>query len=167
MTPVFCPVCGTRGIRKVIGDEGEMQYCPTCERPLWDIFTTCIICAVVNEYDEIALIRQSYVSTANYVCVAGHMKAGESAEDTVIREVKEEIGLDVKELTFVHSYPYAKKDMLMLGYKARVAKRDFVLSGEVDTAEWFPLKDADSHLREGGIAWELVRTINGRNGSGK
>lgn len=157
MQPTYCPVCGTKGIRKDIGDEGEMQFCPTCSVPLWDIFTTCIITAVVNEYDEVLLIRQSYVSTANYVCVAGHMKCGESAEDTVIREVEEEVGQQVEELTFVKTYPYASKDLLMLGFMARVHKKDFELSGEVDKAEWFPIAEAPSKMREGSIAQQLVK----------
>ena len=86
----FCPHCGTKLIGKEIGDEGVIPYCESCNIPLWDMFTTSIIAAVVNEYDEVALLRQNYVSATKYVCVAGIMKIGESAEETVIREVKEE-----------------------------------------------------------------------------
>lgn len=155
----YCPVCGTKAIHKEIGDEGVMPFCPSCSKPLWDILTTCIICAVVNEYGEVAVLKQSYVSNANYVCVAGHLKAGESAENAVIREVREEIGLDVDKLTFVHSYPYDKKDMLMLGFKAEVKKKDFTLSGEVDEAKWVSISEAPAMLREGGIAWQLVKSL--------
>lgn len=158
----YCPHCGTRLIRKEIGDEGMIPYCEKCSIPLWDMFTTSIIAAVVNEYDEVALIRQSYVSTSKYVCVAGIMKIGESAEETVIREVKEEIGQDVESLEFVRSYPYAQKEMLMLGYKATVKKQAFQLSGEVDSAQWVPYDRALSLLREGSIAWNLVKTVIGR-----
>ena len=91
----YCPHCGSKLISKEIGDEGFIPYCESCEIPLWDMFTTSIITAVVNEYREIALLRQNYVSTTNYVCVAGIMKPGESAEETVIREVKEELGVDI------------------------------------------------------------------------
>ncbi len=155
----YCPHCGTKLIDKEIGDEGRIPYCEHCNVPLWDMFTTSIITAVVNEQGEVALLRQNYVSTTNYVCVAGIMKMGESAEDTVIREVKEEIGQDVEKLEFIKSYPYPKKEMLMLGYKATVQKKDFLLSGEVDSVEWVKLEDAPAKLREGGIAWQLVKTI--------
>ena len=155
----YCPVCGTEAIQKEIGDEGLMPFCPKCGMPLWDYFNTSIICAVVNEYNEVALLRQSYVSTTNYVCVAGHMKSGEPAEETVKREVKEEIGQDVNELTYIRSYPYEKKNLLMLGFLAKVRKQDFVISGEVDSVEWFPIDIAQSKLREGGIAWQLVGEI--------
>ena len=158
----YCPVCGSEAIQKEIGDEGLMPFCPTCQMPLWDYFNTSIICAVVNEQEEIALLRQNYVSTINYVCVAGHMKSAESAEETVTREGKEEIGQDVEQLIYIRSYPYEKKNLLMLGFLAKVNKKDFKLSGEVDSVEWFPLSDALSMLREGGIAWQLVKEINER-----
>lgn len=155
----FCPHCGSKLISKEIGDEGFIPYCESCEIPLWDMFTTSIITAVVNEYNEVALLRQDYVSTTNYVCVAGIMKLGESAEETVIREVKEEIGQDVESLSFVRSFPYEKREMLMLGYKAVVKKKEFTLSGEVDSVKWTPFEDALPLLREGSIAWQLVKTV--------
>lgn len=155
----FCPHCGSKLISKEIGDEGFIPYCESCEIPLWDMFTTSIITAVVNEYNEVALLRQDYVSTTNYVCVAGIMKLGESAEETVIREVKEEIGQDVESLSFVRSFPYEKREMLMLGYKAVVKKKEFTLSGEVDSVKWAPFEDALPLLREGSIAWQLVKTV--------
>ena len=155
----FCPHCGSKLISKEIGDEGFIPYCESCEIPLWDMFTTSIITAVVNEYNEVALLRQNYVSTTKYVCVAGIMKLGESAEETVVREVKEEIGQDVESLSFVRSFPYEKKEMLMLGYKAVVKKKDFTLSGEVDSVKWVPFEDALPLLREGSIAWQLVKSV--------
>ena len=155
----YCPHCGEKLVKKEIGDEGRIPFCEKCAIPLWDMFTTCIITAVVNDENEVALIKQSYMTTETYVCVAGHMKIGESAEETVIREVKEEIGLDVEELRFIQTYPYEKKEMLMLGFMAKVKKTDFVLSGEVATAKWFPFAEALENIREGSIAWQLVKTV--------
>lgn len=155
----YCPHCGTEAIQKEIGDEGMMPYCNECKIPLWDMFSTCIICAVVNEQREVALLRQNYVSANQYVCVAGYIKMGESAEETACREVKEEIGQEVEKLTFIQSYPFMKKEMLMLGYKATVKKHELSLSGEVDSAEWVKFEDALGKLREGSIAWQLVKKV--------
>ena len=143
----YCPHCGNKLIKKEIGDEGFIPFCENCDVPLWDMFTTSIIAAVVNEQDEVALLRQNYVSETKHVCVAGIMKIGESAEDSVVREIAEEIGLTVK------------KQMLMLGYKAVVDKEDFTLSGEVDSAVWIKFDEALSLLREGSIAWQLVKEV--------
>lgn len=157
----YCPYCGKKAELKEIGDEGFIPYCAQCETPLWDMFTTSVIAAVVNECGEIALLRQNYVSTTKYVCVAGIMKPGESAEETVVREIGEELGLHVKSVEYVKSYPYEKKEMLMLGFKAVAEKKDFSLSGEVDDAQWVKLEDAPGLLREGSIAWQLVKMVAG------
>ena len=156
---IYCPHCGNKLIKKEIGDEGMMPFCEMCSVPLWDMFSTCVIVAVINEMDEVALIKQSYVTTKSYVCVAGYMKMGESAEESAIREVKEELGLDVEKLEFVNSYPYKEKEMLMLGFKAKVKKTEFTCSGEVDTAKWFKFEDALENIREGKIAWQLVKAV--------
>lgn len=155
----YCPYCGKKFIQKEIGDEGFIPFCENCDVPLWDMFTTSIIAAVVNEQDEVALLRQNYVSKTKHVCVAGIMKIGESTEETVVREIAEEIGLKVKELKYIRSYPYEKKEMLMLGYKAVVDKEDFTLSGEVDSAEWVKFDQALPLLQEGSIAWQLVKEV--------
>lgn len=155
----YCPYCGSKAENREIGDEGLIPYCSVCKLPLWDMFTTCVIAAVVNENREIALLKQNYVSAAKWVCVAGVMKPGESAEEAVVREIKEELGLQVDALEYVKSYPYEKKEMLMIGYKALVKKADFSLSGEVDAAEWVSYEAAPGRLREGGIAWKLVKAI--------
>lgn len=154
----YCPHCGDKLVDKEIGDEGMIPFCNPCKTPLWDMFTSCIICGVVNEYNEIALIKQGYVSD-NYICVAGIIKLGENAEDTVVREVKEEINQEVTKVSFIKSYYYEKKQMLMLGFRADVKKNQFQLSCEVDDVKWFPLEEALSILKEGSIAWKLVDEI--------
>ena len=157
----YCPHCGNKLIQKEIGDEGLIPFCQECSVPLWDMFTTSVICAVVNEEREVALIRQGYVSATKHVCVAGIMKPGECAEETAVREIGEEIGQEVVKLEYIRSFPYPQKEMLMLGYKATVKKADFRLSGEVDSAAWVKYEDALDKLREGSIAWQLVREAIG------
>ena len=57
-----------------------------------------------------------------------------------------------------------QKEMLMLGFKAEVKKADFVYSQEVDSAKWFPFNEALENIREGSIAWQLVKgVIESRN----
>ena len=64
-------------------------------------------------------------------------------------------------LDYIRSFPYPQKEMLMLGYKATVKKSDFRLSGEVDSAAWVKYENALDKLREGSIAWQLVREAIG------
>ena len=100
-------------------------------------------------------IREAQLEKVPYMFVIGEKEK----EETVIREIKEEIGQDVEELQYIRSFPYLKKEMLMLGYKASVKKKEFKLSCEVDSVEWVKYEDALSKLREGSIAWQLVKTV--------
>ena len=155
----YCPHCGNKLAKKEIGDEGLVPFCETCHMPLFDMFSTCVICAVTNERNEVALLKQGDISNTRYVCVSGFMKIGESAEESAAREIEEEIGQKVEELCFVRSYPYEKKEMLMLGFHAKVTKAELVLSKEVDDAEWVPYAEALGKIREGSIAWQLVKEV--------
>lgn len=159
----FCPHCGSKLVKKEIGDEGRIPYCEKCKLPLWDMFTTSVICAVINEENEVALLFQDYVSKENCVLVAGIMQMGETAEKCVIREVKEELGLDICDLKYIQSYDYKKKEMLMLGFEAKTKKAPFKLSNEVNGATWVHLSKAHQHLSLGGIAYQLVKTIQEKN----
>lgn len=162
MKYIYCPYCGDKLIKKEIGDEGLIPYCKKCEIPLWDTFTTSIIAAVLNEENEIALLKQKYVSSNHHVCVAGIMKPNETAEETVIREVKEEIGQEVKKIEYIGSYFYEKKETLMLAFQVLVKKQELKLSKEVDSAEWIDLEKADKYLRQDSIAYKLVKKIKNR-----
>ena len=153
----YCPTCGEKLVLKEIGDEGLTAFCQKCSRPFLDLPYTCTLTLVVNESDEIALIKQSYVSQTNYVCVAGYIKTGESAEETAKREVQEEIGIIPKSVSYINSYYYEKRELLMLGFVANVMKSEFSISNEVETAEWFDLNMALTKLRDGSIAMKLLK----------
>lgn len=62
----YCPECGTKLADRIIGDEGAVPYCERCEKPLFDMFSTCVIVLVVNEEGEAALLRQEYISHKYY-----------------------------------------------------------------------------------------------------
>lgn len=125
MKSKFCPFCGKRTVLKEIGDEGAVPYCASCGCALFDSPRPCVIVLAVNEKDEAVLIRQSYVSKKRSVCVAGYIKPGERAEETAVRELLEETGLCAESLRYIGSYPHTEKELLMLGFAARVKKRRF------------------------------------------
>lgn len=138
----FCPHCGSRTVPREIGDEGLVPWCDSCKIPLFPMFSTCIIALAVNEEGEVALLRQGYLSSQYHVLVSGYMKPGESAEVCAAREIREELGLEVSRLVLTGTYWLEKKDMLMIGFLARVQKKDFRLSQEVDQAVWMDPQQA-------------------------
>lgn len=155
----YCPTCGENLVQKEIGDEGLTPFCNNCSRPYFDWFGQCTISAVINEYNEIALLKQDYVSTTNWVLVAGYIKQGENLEEAAIREVEEETGQKVNKITYISSYYYEKRELLMIGFRCDVKKSEFNISKEVDKVEWHGLNEAVNLLRKGSIAQQLLLSI--------
>ncbi len=142
----YCPLCGTKLTLHPAGDDGDVPYCDECRRYWFDGFSTCVIVMVVNEYEEVAMLRQSYLSTEHETFVSGYIQPGENAESAAIREVKEELGLDIEHLEYAGTYWFPSKELLMLGYVGEVMKSDFHLSSEVDFASWVSKSEAESHM---------------------
>lgn len=156
----FCPFCGSRLIKKEIGDEGEIPFCEACNRPHFPIFSTCVICLCVNEYEEAVLIKQDYAGD-RYILIAGYMTPGESAEEAAAREIEEEVGLRAVSIHYAFSKFYDKRDQLMLAYICKVKKAELKPSQkEVDEAGWFTMKEAGILLSKGYMTELLVRKYN-------
>ena len=118
----FCPICGSKLILKEAGDDGMVPYCEPCAKMWFDMFSSCIIALVANEYHEIALLHQPSLSDRG-VFVSGYITPGESAEEAAVREIKEELGLDVEKLESTGTFWFKKRGQLMHGFIANVRKQ--------------------------------------------
>lgn len=164
MNFTYCPDCGGRLTIKSIGDEGGVPFCGNCGRPWFSFSYPCVICLLHDGAGNYALIQQTY-ATENYVCVAGFIHAGETAEQTALREISEETGLKALDIRYVGSWYYPKHDNLMLGYACRVERGEFHLSeSEVRNAGWFDENRARELLSRGTIGIELLNKWLGTMG---
>jgi NAD+ diphosphatase len=155
----FCPQCGRLLGTRELGDEGPVPFCAPCDRPFFAFSYPCVLVAVVNEDREVALLEQHYLTAEHKVLVAGYMKPGENAEEAAVREVAEETGQAADEVCYVASYHHPTRDILILGMLARVRRRPFNSSPEVDAIGWFPLDGAEVLLRPGSTARRLVEAV--------
>lgn len=118
---------------------------------------------VVNEFDEILLLKQNYISETKWTVVSGYMIDGETIEDAVVREVKEETGQDVISCKYVSSYYFAPKQLIMIGFVAYVKKAEFSSSVEVDDIKWYKIDEINDVIaRENncsGMHWDKCRDV--------
>lgn len=159
----YCPDCGEKTVLRKMGDDGAVPYCEKCDRPLFDMFSTCVLSVLRNSAGEIALIMQSYGQQEHYVGVAGYMKPGETAEAAALREIREEIGVGAEKIQFLFSAWHEPKGQLMLCFCAESDARGFVLSPEVREAKWFAPADAAAATRPGSIIRRLTEAAIEKN----
>ncbi len=158
MQAKFCPYCGLYLGLKEIGDEGLVPYCNRCQRPIFDLMYPCIIVAVFNEKKEVCLIKQSY-GKDNLRLISGFVQFGHTFEETIKKEVKEEIGYDILMYEYVTSFFQKGNDNLMAGFIAMVKESQFRLSKEVKAAGFYKLDEAIKLLDEAKIAQALLLRI--------
>ena len=138
----YCAQCGKQLTYKQIGDEGEQKYCSDCNKFYFDNPASCILVAIINEKNQVLLLKQNYISTENYTLCSGYLKKGDNLEDTVVREVFEETGQCVISCEYVQSYYFAPKNLIMSGFIAHVISAEFSCSNEVDSLLWTDLEKA-------------------------
>ena len=138
----YCPDCGTELELRQLGDEKDVPWCTVCDKPWFPVFPAAIIALVYDEDNNVLLLRQNYISTQFRNLVSGYIVPGERAEETMLREIKEETGLDVEEWKLRGTWWFARKDMMMIGFTSRVRRAPLHLSTEVDGASWHIAKEA-------------------------
>ncbi len=110
-----------------------------------------VICLVHDGADRAVLARQTVWPPRLFSLLAGFVEAGESFESCVVREVAEEVGLDVHDVTYLGSQPWPFPRSLMVGFHALgdpeqpFAFRD----GEIAEAAWFTRDEVRAALEEG------------------
>ena len=151
----FCPECGEKLQLKVDGREGLMPFCARCGQFRYPVFSTAVSMVVMNEKrDKVILIKQ--YGRPFYVLVAGYVNKGEEAENAVIREVKEEMGLTVTSMRFNRSRYFLPSETLMLSFLVTVADDIPTPNEEIDEWAWFSLEEAEKSIKDNSLASEFL-----------
>ena len=132
----FCGSCG--GLNKE-ADSGELaRECSVCGRLEFPRIAPAVTILVRNDKDQVVMAHNSKFAAKIYSLIAGFNEPGESLEDTVVREVKEEVNLDVCDVRYIRSQPWPLPCSLMLGFTARHSGGEIRPDGvEIEDAQWF------------------------------
>lgn len=127
----FCGRCGTPTRHD---DKERMLRCPDCGNMIFPKIAPAIMVAVVHG-DKILATRYRGRAYKGYAMIAGFNEIGETAEDTVRREVMEEVGLKVKDIRYFTSQPWGIDGNLMLGYFATLDGDDQIHLDQQELAQ--------------------------------
>lgn len=131
----FCGRCGTMTVHD---DRERMMRCPNCGNMIFPKIAPAVIIAVTNG-DRLLLSKYAGRSYNRYALIAGFTEIGETAEQTVQREVMEEVGLRVKNVRYYKTQPWGVESDLLLGYFCDLDGDDAIQLDqmELSMAEWF------------------------------
>lgn len=156
----YCAECGHKLEDIKMGDD-DCRICPSCKKIYGSNPLPVVEVLVVNEFQEILLLKQNYISETKWTVVSGYMIDGETIEEAVAREVKEETGQEVVRCQYISSYYFAPKQLIMIGFIAYVRKTQFTESDEVDDLKWYQMDEVDDVIaRENncsGMHWDNCR----------
>jgi len=135
-TSLFCGSCG--GANRDADSVIVARQCSACGRLEFPRIAPAVITIITNDKDEAVLAHNKNFAADFYSLIAGFNEAGESLEETVAREIKEEINISVKDIRYVLSQPWPFPGSLMLGFSARYSGGELKPDGiEIDDARWF------------------------------
>lgn len=145
----FCGRCG----HPLVPDARErMMYCPHCKNTEYPKISPAVIVGVRNG-NRLLMSKYAGGTARRYALIAGFAEIGETLEETVKREVMEEVGLKVKNIEYYKSQPWSLSSSLLMGFYCDLEGSDQIVleEDELSEAQWFereeiPYDDYDVSL---------------------
>jgi NAD+ diphosphatase len=132
----YCGRCGTPTRDK---DGERAKECPACGHIAYPRVSPAMMVLVTRER-ELLLARAHRFPGAMYSALAGFVEPGETIEDCIRREVREEVGIDVGRIAYFGSQSWAFPHSLMIAFTAEYAGGELAPDrSEIAEARWFPL----------------------------
>ncbi len=150
----FCGNCGSKTTLKTT--ERAIQ-CTDCATTLYPKISPAVIVAITCK-NKILLASGKNFRSNFYSLIAGYVDIGESLEETVVREVKEEIGIDVKNIRYYKSQPWPFSGSMMIGYWAEADDLQPLRldENEISEAGWYSRGNLPNHPVNISIAGEMI-----------
>ena len=149
----FCPLCG-QPLR--LHPSESALVCPACGTLHYPRIEPCII-TLVSRGDEILLLRNVKDRKGIYACLAGFVEMGETLEQAVRREIREETGLEVENIRYAGSQGWPFPDQLMVAFRADWKSGEIrIQESEIADARWFRRDALPLLPNPGSIAWRLI-----------
>jgi NAD+ diphosphatase len=140
------------------------RSCPRCSATFHPRIPPAVITLIENG-DRILLARSARFKTGVFSAVAGFVETGESLEEAAVREIREEVGVEIDQLRYFGSQPWPFGRSLMIGFVARYRSGEIVVDGqEIVEAAWFDIERLPLLPPNISIARKLIDSFVARQG---
>lgn len=148
--------CGSCGSLLEKNPKLAEKKCTFCNSSYFPRFSPAILVLIYHE-DKILLARSPHFPPGDYSVIAGFIDLGESAEQAVHREVKEELGIEVTDLEYIASQTWPFPDSFMIAFKARYLRGEINIdTNEIEDAQWFSKENLPNLPSSTSIARQLI-----------
>jgi NAD+ diphosphatase len=160
----YCSRCGTPTEPRV--DE-RARACPSCGHTSYPPVTPAVM-ILVTRGRELLLARKPAFPAGRYSALAGFVEPGETLEDTVIRETREEVGVEIRDIRYFGSQPWPFPHSLMIAFTAEYASGELRPDGvEIEEAGWFDPQRLPKLPPPISISRRLIDTVAARLARGE
>lgn len=121
----FCPACGRRMVQNTL----MSKYCSSCKQEVYPRISPAII-VLIRRGEEVLLVHARNFKGSFYGLVAGFLEVGETLEECVRREVREETGLEIENIQYFDSQPWPYPSGVMIGFFADYKSGNIKLQDE-------------------------------------
>lgn len=130
--------CGKCGEHMQDDDVERARKCPKCGHIIYPKISPAVIVGVLNDRDQLLVTIHEHETYYHYALIAGYTEIGETIEETVQREVREEVGLQVKDIEYCGCQPWAFSSTLLMGFWCHVEGDDTIHEDhvEIENAAW-------------------------------
>ena len=150
----FCGRCGTAAMKS---KKERAMFCPSCGNTVYPKIAPAVIVAVTDG-DKLLLTKYAGREYTRYALVAGYTEFGETLEETVRREVMEEVGLKVKNIRYYKNQPWAFSDSMLVGFFAELdgSPQIYLDETELSTAVWMKREDIPGDYTNVSLTHEMI-----------
>ena len=162
---LFCGSCGSKNTdavfdaaNSVSANSGPARQCPSCGRMEFPRITPAVMVLVTNDEGKILLAHNKTFAPGLYSLIAGFVEAGENLEAAVAREVREEAGIEIRDIQYAASQPWPFPHSLTICFTARHASGAIRPDGvEIEDAQWFSRDKLPKLPGPGSAALRLIQ----------
>ena len=158
--------CGRDGTGTLEGPTELSRECPRCGMLFYPRLSPAVI-VLIKRGDEVLLARSPGFPPGMYSVLAGFVEPGESIEEAIGREIREEVGIEVENLRYFGSQPWPFPNSLMIGFTADYAGGELCADpAEIEDAGWYPAGELPPLPPKVSIARAMIDEFVARYGHG-